>query len=127
LGFNIPPDRIEVLRDRKADRVDSANGRLKALRGLFDFAVKDSTIPLKRNPAKAVPYLKSKKKGGFHTWSIEEVAMYLERHDAGTKARSALGFDPAVRPAAHRCRDVRQATLAGTPVYSREFVVFTRR
>jgi hypothetical protein len=118
LGFNIPPDRIEVLRDRKADRVDSANGRLKALRGLFDFAVKDSTIPLKRNPAKAVPYLKSKKKGGFHTWSIEEVAMYLERHGAGTKARSALALI-LLSAAAHRYRDVRRATLAGTPVYSR--------
>jgi integrase len=92
LGFNIPPDKIEVLRDRKADRVDSANGRLKALRGLFEFAVNDSTIPLKRNPAKAVPYLKSKKKGGFHTWSVEEVAMYLDRHGPGTKARFALGL-----------------------------------
>jgi integrase len=92
LSFNIPADKIEVLRDRKADRVDSANGRLKALRGLFAFAVADKTIPLKRNPAKEVAYLRSKKKGGFHTWSTEEVAIYLERHKAGTKARLALGL-----------------------------------
>lgn len=92
LPYNIPPDKIEVLRDRKADRIDSANGRLKALRGLFAFAVADKSIPLKRNPAKEVAYLRSKKKGGFHTWSTEEVAIYLERHKAGTKARLALGI-----------------------------------
>jgi integrase len=92
LPYNIPADKIEVLRDRKADRVDSANGRLKALRGLFAFAVADKSIPLKRNPAKEVAYLKSKKKGGFHTWSTEEVAIYLERHGPGTKASLALGI-----------------------------------
>lgn len=92
LPYNIPADKIELLRDRKADRVDSANGRLKALRGLFAFAVADKSIPLKRNPAKEVPFLKSKKKGGFHTWSTEEVAIYLERHGPGTKARLALGI-----------------------------------
>ena len=46
---------------------------------------------MKRNPAKEVGYLKSKKKGGFHTWSTEEVAIYLDRHGPGTKARLALG------------------------------------
>jgi integrase len=92
LPYNIPADKIEVLRDRKADRVDSANGRLKALRGLFAFAVTDKSIPLKRNPAKEVAYLKSKRKGGFHTWTTEEVEMYLDRHGPGTKARLALGI-----------------------------------
>jgi integrase len=92
LPYNIPADKIEVLRDRKADRVDSANGRLKALRGLFAFAVSDKSIPMKRNPAKEVAYLKSKKKGGFHTWTTEEVAIYLDRHGPGTKARLALGI-----------------------------------
>jgi integrase len=91
LPYNIPAEKIEVLRDRKADKTEAANGRLKALRGLFAFAVSDKSIPMKRNPAKEVGYLKSKKKGGFHTWSTEEVAIYLDRHGAGTKARLALG------------------------------------
>jgi hypothetical protein len=59
------------------------------LRGLFAFAVADRSIPLKRNPAKA--YLKSKKKGRFHTWTTKEVAIYLERHGPGAKALLALG------------------------------------
>lgn len=91
LPYNIPAEKIEVLRDRKADKTEAANGRLKALRGLFAFAVSDKSIPMKRNPAKEVGYLKSKKKGGFHTWSTEEVAIYLDRHGPGTKARLALG------------------------------------
>jgi hypothetical protein len=91
LPYNIPAEKIEVLRDRKADKTEAANGRLKALRGLFAFAVLDKSIPMKRNPAKEVGYLKSKKKGGFHTWSTEEVAIYLDRHGPGTKARLALG------------------------------------
>jgi hypothetical protein len=62
LPYNIPADKIEVLRDRKADRVDSANGRLKALRGLFAFAVSDKSIPMKRNPAKEVPTSKARKR-----------------------------------------------------------------
>ncbi|MBR1250002.1 tyrosine-type recombinase/integrase [Bradyrhizobium sp. AUGA SZCCT0169] len=92
LPYNIPADKIEVLRDRKAERADAANGRLKALRGLFTYAVSDKSIPIKRNPAKEVAYLKSKKKGGFHTWTTEEVAIYLDRHGQGTKARLALGI-----------------------------------
>ena len=91
LPYNIPAEKIEVLRDRKADKTEAANGRLKALRGLFAFAVSDKSIPMKRNPAKEVGYLKSKKKGGFHTWSTEEVAIFLDRHGPGTKARLALG------------------------------------
>jgi len=91
LPYNIPAEKIEVLRDRKAEKTEAANGRLKALRALFTFAVSDKSIPMKRNPAKEVGYLKSKKKGGFHTWSTEEVAIYLDRHGPGTKARLALG------------------------------------
>jgi integrase len=91
LPYNIPAEKIEVLRDRKADKTEAANGRLKALRGLFAFAVADKSIPMKRNAAKEVLYLKSKKKGGFHTWTTEEVSIYLDRHAPGTKARLALG------------------------------------
>jgi hypothetical protein len=92
LPYNIPAEKVELLRDRKAEKTEAANGRLKALRALFAFAVSDKSIPMKRNPAKEVSYLKSKKKGGFHTWTTEEVALYLDRHGPGTKARLALGL-----------------------------------
>jgi integrase len=44
-----------------------------------------------RNFAKDVPYLKSRS-AGFHTWTVEEVRKYEERHPIGTKARLALGL-----------------------------------
>jgi hypothetical protein len=65
LPYNIPADKIEVLRDRKADRVDSANGRLRALRGLFAYALSDKSIPLKRNPAKESPISIARKRADF--------------------------------------------------------------
>jgi site-specific recombinase XerD len=79
---------IKSLRDRRPT-TEGANGRLKALRGLFAWAVEEKLMT--RNPAKDVPYLKSKSTG-FHTWTVEEVRQYEERHPIGTKARLALGL-----------------------------------
>jgi site-specific recombinase XerD len=79
---------IKNLRDRRPT-IEGANGRLKALRGLFAWAVNEKLMT--RNPAKDVPYLKSKSTG-FHTWTVEEVRKYEERHPIGTKARLALGL-----------------------------------
>jgi integrase len=84
----IQAEAIKNLRDRRPT-TEGANGRLKALRGLFEWAVKEKLMP--RNPAKDVPYLKSKSTG-FHTWTVEEVRQYEERHPIGTKARLALGL-----------------------------------
>jgi integrase len=84
----ISAEAIKNLRDRRP-MTEGANGRLKALRGLFDWAVKERLMV--RNPAKDVPYLKSKSTG-FHTWTVEEIRKYEERHPIGTKARLALGL-----------------------------------
>jgi integrase len=84
----ISAEAIKNLRDRRPT-IEGANGRLKALRALFDWAVAEKLLA--RNPAKDVPYLKSKSPG-FHTWTVEEVRKYEERHPIGTKARLALGL-----------------------------------
>jgi len=59
----ISTEAIKNLRDRRPT-IDGANGRLKALRALFDWAVAERLMA--RNVAKDVPYLKSKS-DGFHT------------------------------------------------------------
>jgi hypothetical protein len=89
----IRAEAIKNLRDRRPT-IEGANGRLKALRGLFDWAVKDKLMM--RNPAKDVPYLKSKSTG-FHTWTVEEARQYEERHPIGPKRarRSACCSSPA--------------------------------
>lgn len=90
--YAIPATTVQVLCDRKAEKPDAYNGRLKAVRHLFEYAVEDKALPMKRNPSNDVSYLQPKNKNGFHTWTVEEVAMFLHRHGPGTKARLALAI-----------------------------------
>ncbi len=85
----MPTSKVRALRDRKAATPESANGRLKALRQVFVFAVNSDLA--ERNPARDVPYIKTGSQG-FHTWTIEEVRQYEARHPIGTKARLALAL-----------------------------------
>lgn len=92
---DVPLDRmtakaIRVLRDRKADAPESANGRVKAIRQVFKWAMTPGVDLTNTNPARDVPYLRPKRRGGFHAWTVEEVIQYRERHAIGTKARLAL-------------------------------------
>ena len=90
MPFNIPIEKVQVLIDRKGELPESANGRLKAMRGLFAWASSKTAGHMKTNPAKAVDYLKSDNPDGFHTWTIAEVEQFKERHPVGTKAYLAL-------------------------------------
>src|ERR1700692_543891 len=90
LPYNIPEDKIELLRDRK-EGVFAANARLKAIRQLFKWAA--STKPVKllpRNHAADVPLLPEPESDGHHTWSIEEIQKFIARHPLGTKAHLVL-------------------------------------
>jgi integrase len=80
---------IRVLRDRKVDLPEAANGRVKAVRQVFSFAIEQDLA--KTNPAKDVPYLRSGSEG-HHSWTIAEVEQFEERHPVGTKARLALAL-----------------------------------
>jgi len=80
---------IRVLRDRKADFPEAANGRLKAVRQVFKYGV--NIDQCETNPARDVEYLRTQT-DGHHTWSIEEVRKYEARHPIGTMARMALAL-----------------------------------
>jgi integrase len=82
------PRHIRDIRDEWA-RVgaDAANGRLKALRGLFKWAKAADRID--RNPAAEVPTIKPKGTG-YHAWTLEEVLQFLRHHRLGTPAHKAL-------------------------------------
>jgi integrase len=82
-------DAVEVLRDRKLDKPESANARVKAMRQVFKFGVKKKLAP--GNPARDVEYFKSGSTG-FHTWTPEEVRQFEERHPIGSKPRLALAL-----------------------------------
>lgn len=91
LGCDIPQAKIELLVNRKAlTSIDAANHRLKAIRKLSEWAVKQTPKLIPVNRAKAVELLKRPKTGGHHTWTVPEIELYVERHPAGTKAHLAL-------------------------------------
>ena len=81
---------IRVIRDRKTGLPEAANGRLKALRQVFTFAIAEEHTD--KNPARDIPYMRSGNPDGYHTWSIEEVEQYEKRHPIGTRARLALAI-----------------------------------
>ena len=80
---------VRILRDEKAATPEAANQIVKMLRQVFAYAV--ATDLAKSNPAKEVPYLKPGTEG-FHTWTIDEVYRFEQRHPIGTKARLALAL-----------------------------------
>jgi integrase len=82
-------DAVEVLRDRKLEFPEAANARVKAVRQVFKFGLRRKFAPF--NPARDVSYIKTGSTG-FHTWTVDEVRQYEERHPIGTKARLALAL-----------------------------------
>jgi len=80
---------IEVLRDRKLSTPAAANDRVKAIRQEFKWGVTKGHAS--SNPAREVSYFKASSEG-FHTWTLEEVQHFEERHPIGSKARLALAL-----------------------------------
>lgn len=76
--------------DRRKDKPEAANTFLKALRGLFAFAVEYEHVDV--DPTIGVKKLKSQNPDGWHTWTVEEVHQFEEHHPVGTKARLALAL-----------------------------------
>jgi integrase len=88
---SMPTSKVRALRDRKSEWPEAANGRVKALRQVFKYAIAAEIPGAERNPPREVPYIKTGSQG-FHTWSIEEVRQYIDRHPIGTKAYLALAL-----------------------------------
>jgi integrase len=80
---------IRILRDRKTGLPEAANGRVKAIRRMFAWAMEAEVVSI--NPARDVTY-KRRVTEGHHTWTEEEIAQFEARHPIGTKARLALAL-----------------------------------
>jgi integrase len=83
------PKDLRVLRDRKADLPGAADNRVRALRRVFKWGLKNEHV--KANPARDVEYV-AKGSEGWHSWTPEELTKFEERHPIGTKARLALAL-----------------------------------
>lgn len=80
---------VRMLRDEKADLPGASRTRLKALRALFRWAVEIDEAP--HDPTVGVRIISYVTKG-HHSWSIEEVESYEQRHPLGTNARLAMAI-----------------------------------
>jgi len=76
------------IRDPKASTPEAANGRVKALREVYRWAVEVGLAS--SNPTVGVPKLPPLNPDGFHSWTREEVKQFEARHPSGSKARLAL-------------------------------------
>ena len=83
------PAVIRSWRDASADRPESANALVKALRQVYAYAVEYDHM--ENNPAASVPYLVSTG-DGHHRWTAAEIARFERRHPVGTKARLAMAL-----------------------------------
>jgi integrase len=81
------PRHVRRIRDAKIETPAAANQRVKALRALFNWAneAEETTV----NPTIGVKKLKYVS-NGHHTWAVEEIEQYNERHPIGSQARLAL-------------------------------------
>jgi integrase len=66
----------------------AANNLRRELKPFFDYAIKLLRIE-RANPVDNAASVKTPR-GGFHTWTEEEIAQYRAHHKLGTKARLAL-------------------------------------
>ncbi|MGD9915721.1 MAG: tyrosine-type recombinase/integrase [Rhizobiaceae bacterium] len=82
---------VRTIRDRKAEKPEAANSRVKALRQVFAWAIKPDVDLFRTNPARDIAYFRGMA-GGFHSWTIDEVEQFEERHAIGTKARLAMAL-----------------------------------
>lgn len=114
----IEPRHVRMIRDEKADAPGTANGRVKALRQLFEWA--KGAGRLEKNPAKDVPYIKTGGEG-FHAWSPEEVRQFEEHFAVGSMAR--LAFDLLLYTGVRRSDAVRLGPAMETGKGTIRFVV----
>jgi len=82
---------VKVLRDRKADLPEAANGRIKAISAVFRWAIEDERPKIHANPTRDVRRLKSNG-DGWHTWTIEEASQFEKFHPIGSRARLAFAL-----------------------------------
>lgn len=78
---------IQGVMDKRAERPASANTFLKAMRGLFAWAVRNGHV--EHDPSAGVARLRYRS-AGFAPWTMEDVRAFCQRHPVGTKARLAM-------------------------------------
>lgn len=85
--FSVP--KAKFLRNAKADLPGAANNRKKYVSALFSWAIEEGLAT--SNPMRDVRRI-GYASSGFHTWTVEEVRQFQDRHPLGTKPFLALAL-----------------------------------
>lgn len=86
---DIDRNTMERAMDKRADTPAQANSFLKAMRGLFEWALRNDHVEI--NPCAGVDRLKDQT-DGFPAWTADDVVAFRRKHEAGTKPRLAMEF-----------------------------------
>ena len=86
---SMEPKHVRRWRDARVETPEAANNLVKALRQVYAWALEADEC--ERNPAAAVPYIRTGSQG-WHTWTLEEVHQYLDHHGRQSRAGRALIF-----------------------------------
>lgn len=81
--------KVRRLIELRADKPGAAANRRKHLSAMCAWAVEHNYLPT--NPARDVKPVKGRK-GGFYTWTIEDVRQFMARHPIGTRPMLALAL-----------------------------------
>jgi len=81
---------VRILRDRRKDRPEGANNRVRRLRRIFRWALEEGLV--NTNPVRDVPLLRPIRVGGFPTWTPADIEQFEQCHPVGSKARLALAL-----------------------------------
>lgn len=116
---------ILATRDKLRDRPHAANNFVKAMRGLFGWAMGNEEMAriVKRDPTIGVKLLTGKNdEAGFHAWTEEELARFEAKWPTGTRQR--LAFDLLLYTGLRRGDAVR---LGRPHVRNGEFTIRTEK
>jgi integrase/recombinase XerD len=80
---------VRKIVEERADKPTAAKKRLRALQALFKWAIANQEVT--RNPTRDVAPIRYFEKG-HHSWTLEEVETFEEKHPLGTKARLAMAL-----------------------------------
>jgi integrase len=86
--MEIPPSRIIAIRDSLAETPGAADNMVKAIRAMFDWAMKAGIV--QTNPAKGVARINLGT--GAVPWTVEDLRQYRDHHPRGTMAHLALSL-----------------------------------
>jgi integrase len=83
---------VRIIRDRRADRPDAANNRVRRIRQIYNWALEVGVEGVRSNPARNIRPFRPTRPGGFPEWTEQDIVSFEARHAIGTRARLAMAL-----------------------------------